>query len=48
MIVCRLVALHYILNKYQSRKGGHWTGGVNLVQTLRIVQIFMYDMSQEI
>lgn len=22
MIVCRLVALHYILNKYQSRKGG--------------------------
>ena len=22
MIVCRLVALHYVLNNYQSRKGG--------------------------
>ena len=46
MIVCRLVALHYVPNKIISQ--GRVGLGANLVQTLRIVQIFMDDMSQEI
>ena len=45
MIVCRLVALQtFQIIISQGRVG--W--GANLVQTLRIVQIFMDDMSQEI